>query len=57
MQGFKSPGQAQRFLSSHTRIYGQSHPRRHLMTTAEYRHACAEAFRIWREETCAQMAA
>src|SRR5215218_9484842 len=34
MQRFKSPEQAQRFLSSH-----------------------AEAFRVWRQETCVQMAA
>jgi hypothetical protein len=27
------------------------------MTAAQYRRARARAFRIWREETCAQMAA
>ena len=57
MQRFKSPEQAQRFLSSHAMIYGHFRPRRHLMTAAEYRHARAKAFRTWRQETCVQMAA
>ena len=57
MQRFKSPGQAQRFLSAHAMIYGHFRPRRHLMTAARYRRARAEAFRTWRRETCAQMAA
>jgi putative transposase len=34
MQRFKSPEQAQRFLSSHAMIYGHFRPRRHLMTAA-----------------------
>ena len=57
MQRFKSPGQAQRFLSAHAMIYGHFRPRRHLMTAAQYRRARAEAFRVWHEETCVQMAA
>src|SRR5215211_7122898 len=57
MQRFKSPEQAQRFLSSHAMIYGHFRPRRHLMTAAQYRSARAEAFRVWRQETCVQMAA
>src|SRR3712207_4300199 len=57
MQRFKSPGQAQRFLSSHAMIYGHFRPRRHLMTAAQYRRARAKAFRVWRQETCAQVAA
>jgi len=57
MQRFKSPEQAQRFLSAHAMIYGHFRPRRHLMTAARYRRARAEAFRTWRQETCAQMAA
>src|SRR5215208_7003938 len=39
MQRFKSPEQAQRFLSSHAMIYGHFRPRRHLMTAIEYRDA------------------
>jgi putative transposase len=57
MQRFKSPEQAQRFLSSHAMIYGHFRPRRHLMTAIEYRNARAKAFRIWRQETCVQIAA
>ena len=57
MQRFKSPEQAQRFLSSHGMIYGHFRPRRHLMTAAEHRRARAKAFRIWRQETCVQIAA
>ena len=57
MQRFKSPEQAPRFLSSHGFIHGHFHPRRHLMSAAHYRRARAEAFRIWRQETCVQIAA
>ena len=57
MPRFKSPGQAQHFLSSHAMIYGHFRPRRHLMTAIEYRNARAKAFRIWRQETCVQIAA
>jgi putative transposase len=57
MQRFKSPEQAQRFLSSHAMIHGHFRPRRHLMTAARYRRARTEAFRVWRRETCVQVAA
>ena len=57
MQRFKSPEQAQRFLSSHAMIYGHFRPRRHLMTAAQYRRVRAEAVRVWRQETCVQIAA
>jgi putative transposase len=57
MQRFKSPEQAQRFLSAHAMVYGHFRPRRHLMTADQYRRARDKAFRIWRQETCAQMAA
>ena len=57
MQRFKSPGQAQRFLSAHTLIYGHFRPRRHLMTAEQYHRSRDKAFQIWRQETCAQMAA
>jgi putative transposase len=56
MQRFKSPGQAQRFLSSHAFIYGHFRSRRHLMSAAQYRRATAKAFQIWRQETCVQIA-
>ena len=48
MQRFKSAGQAQRFLSAHSMIYGHFRPRRHLMTAGEYRRARTKALRIWR---------
>ena len=57
MQRFKSPRQAQRFLSSHAMIYGHFRPRRHLMSADQYRRARAKAFQIWRQETCVQIAA
>ena len=57
MQRFKSARQAQRFLSAHAFIYGHFHPRRHRTTARTYRSARATAFRVWKEETCAQRAA
>ncbi len=57
MQRFKSPEQAQRFLSAHGFIYGHFRPRRHPMPAGDYRRARAKAFRVWRQETRAQMAA
>ena len=57
MQRFKSAHQAQRFLSAHAFIYGHFHPRRHRTTARIYRLACAKAFRVWKEEMCAQKAA
>ncbi len=54
MQRFKSPRQAQRFLSAHAMIYGHFRPRRHLMTADQYRRSRDKAFRIWRQEACAQ---
>ena len=56
MQRFKSPEQAQRFLSAHGMIYGHFRPRRHLMSADRYRCARDKAFRIWRQETCVQRA-
>ena len=57
MQRFKSPQQAQRFLSAHAFIYGYFRPRRHRMPAASYRAVRVTAFRIWQEETCARMVA
>jgi putative transposase len=45
------------FMSGHAMIYGHFRPRRHLMTADQYRHSRDKAFRIWRQETCVQMAA
>jgi putative transposase len=57
MQRFKPAGQAHRFLSAHGFNYGHFRSRRHRMTAGERRAARAEAFRIWREETCVRKAA
>jgi putative transposase len=38
-------------------IYGHFRPRRHLMSAAQYRRARDKAFRVWRQETCVQVAA
>jgi putative transposase len=56
MQRFKSSSQAQRFLSAHSMIYGHFRPRRHLMTAADYRCARTKIFKVWRQETCGQIA-
>jgi putative transposase len=48
--------QMQRFLSSHTMIYGHFRPRRHLMSAGQYRRVRDKAFRDRREETCVQIA-
>jgi putative transposase len=57
MQRFKSPEQAQDFLSPHAFIHGHFHPRRLLLTTNSYRAIRTEAFNIWQRETCAQQIA
>src|ERR1700723_3890697 len=57
MQRFKSSRQAQAFLSAHSFIYGHFRPRRHRMTATDHRASLATAFRVWREETCARIAA
>jgi len=56
MQRFKSPGQAQEFLSAHAFIHGHFHLRRHLIAATAYRTIGAEAFNVWRRETCVRSA-
>ena len=53
MQRFKSPLQAQNFLSAHAFIYGHFHPRRHLLAAAAFRTIRSGAFQAWAVETCA----
>jgi hypothetical protein len=50
------PGQTQDFLSAHSMIYGHFRLQTHLMAAAAYRRARTKAFRIWRQETCADRA-
>ena len=54
MQRFKSPEQAQTFLSAHALIHGHFHPRQHLLAADTYRAIGNEAFDVWQQETCVQ---
>jgi putative transposase len=47
MGRFKSPKQAQCFLSAHDQIHSIFKPRRYRLTAASYRHARADAFGLW----------
>ena len=47
MGRFKSPRQAQRFLVAHDQITTIFRPRRYRLSTLSYRHARADAFRLW----------
>ncbi len=51
MKRFKSPGQAQRFLSAHDGISNLFHLRRHQVPAAQYRAARTQAFQVWAEVT------
>jgi putative transposase len=51
MQGFKSPGHAQRFLSAYGLIASYFRPRRHRLPAPEYRQEMAQRFQSWREIT------
>ena len=56
MQRFKSPEQAQDFLSAHAFIHGHFHPRRHLLATDASRALRSVAFDVRHQETCARHA-
>jgi putative transposase len=51
MKRFKSPGQAQRFLSAYDQINDLFHLRRDHVTAIQYRVARAQSFAIWAEIT------
>src|SRR3954452_7880599 len=51
MKRFKSPGQAQRFLSAHDQINNLFHLRRDRLPAAQYRAARTQAFQTWAEVT------
>ena len=51
MQRFRSPKQAQCFLSTHSRIHNHFQLRRHRTAANEYRAARDAAFRVWRDAT------
>ncbi len=51
MKGFKSAGQAQRFLSAHDEINNLFLLRRHQVPAIQYRAARLQAFQVWAEVT------
>ena len=53
MRRFKSPGQAQRFLSVHGVIQNLFRVGRHLLGAAHHRELRGRAFLVWHEATCA----
>jgi putative transposase len=57
LQGFKSPGHAQRFLSAYGPIAQQFRPRRHLLPAPEYRQEMGQRFDTWQEITSLPTAA
>jgi len=57
MQGFKSPGHAQRFLAAYGPIAQHFRSRRHLLSAAEYRQEMRNRFASWTEITGTKRAA
>jgi len=57
MQGFKSPGQAQRFLAAYGLIAQHFRPRRHLLPAPVYRQEMRQLFHTWQELTSLPTAA
>jgi putative transposase len=57
MQGFKSAGHAQRFLSAYGPIAQHFRPRRHLLSALEYRREMRQRFERWAEITGTERAA
>ena len=51
MGRFKSPRQAQRFLSVHDQTTAIFRPRRHRISAISYRHARQDAFNLWADYT------
>jgi putative transposase len=51
MQGFTSPGHAQRFLSAYGLISQHFRPRRHLLPATSYREEMRQRFQSWQEIT------
>jgi putative transposase len=49
MQGFKSPGHAQRFLAGYGPLAQHFRPRRHLLSASVYRHEMSHRFESWAE--------
>jgi putative transposase len=49
MQGLKSPGSAQRFLSTHAAAYNNFNVQRHLISARTHRAFRAAAMNVWSE--------
>jgi putative transposase len=57
LQGFKSPGHAQRFLATYGPIAPHVRLRRHRLPAAQYRHEMRKRFQTWQELTSLPTAA
>src|ERR671910_1541490 len=57
MQGFKSPGHAQRFLAAYGPIAQHFRPRRHRLSARDYRREMGNRFASWRAITSLSTAA
>ena len=57
LQGFKSPGHAQLFLSAYGPIAQHFRPRRHLLSASAYREEMRNRFQCWTEMTGTERAA
>jgi len=57
MQGFKSPGHAQRFLATYGPIAQHFRPRRHRLSAPAYRQEMQQRFQMWGEITGTGVAA
>jgi putative transposase len=55
MQGFKSQGRAQRFLSPHGSIAQHFRPRRHFLSAPGCRKSMVQSFQMWGEITSSGM--
>ena len=53
MQGFKTPGSAQRFLSTHAAVYNTFYTQRHLISRKTLRQFRGEAMNTWQTVTAA----
>ena len=53
MQRFKSPGSAQKFLSTHAAVYNTFNVRRHLLSAQTHRALRAAAMTTWRTAVAA----
>ena len=53
MRSFKSPGQAQRFLSAYAIIQNLFRVGRHLVSSVNHRALRDRSFGVWRQVTCA----